>query len=129
VFLDEISWMAEGDPKFVSVLKQTFDTELQNNKNLTIVLCGSVSFWICDHILNSKDFLGRINQDLHLGEMTLNEAKLFFPKQTSELEMLLFLLHTGGVPRYLKEYKKSMSSAAQIADMSFDEGGLFFNEF
>ncbi len=129
LFLDEISWMAGSDPKFTSILKQSYDTEFHTNKKLTIILCGSITSWISDNILNSTDFLGRINLDILLRELPLKDASCFFSKDTSPSEKLLFLLHSGGVPRYLKEYKKSISIPALVAQLSFKEGGLFYSEF
>jgi AAA+ ATPase superfamily predicted ATPase len=129
LFLDEISWMGMNDPLFVSVLKQTFDTEFQKNKKLTVFICGSVSSWIADNILNSTNFVGRIHFNIKLKELPLADANLFFPKSISHEEKILFLCHTGGVPRYLQIHTKTKSVSSMIVNESFHREGIFFNEF
>jgi AAA+ ATPase superfamily predicted ATPase len=129
LLLDEISWMGMNDPLFTSVLKQTFDTEFQNNKKLTLFLCGSISSWINVNILNATSFVGRIHFNLNLKQLTLAEANLFFPRSISLQEKILFLCHSGGIPRYLQIHTKNKNISKIIINESFHSEGIFFNEF
>ena len=52
VLLDEISWMGGYDPDFAGYFKEAWDEYLHKHANLIFVLCGSVSAWIAENILN-----------------------------------------------------------------------------
>ena len=45
LFLDEISWLAHGDPTFLPKLKTAWDTQFKQH-NVMLIVCGSVSSWI-----------------------------------------------------------------------------------
>src|SRR5437764_733610 len=46
ILLDEISWMAGSDKDFAGKLKGIWDTQFKKNKELLLILCGSVTAWI-----------------------------------------------------------------------------------
>jgi uncharacterized protein len=46
ILLDEISWMGAYDKDLPGILKGIWDTEFKKNKQLLLILCGSVSSWI-----------------------------------------------------------------------------------
>ena len=53
VLLDEISWMGRHEPDFPGFLKNGWDDYLKRHDKLILVLCGSVSAWIQDNLLES----------------------------------------------------------------------------
>ncbi|MCW1884206.1 hypothetical protein OKA04_05650 [Luteolibacter flavescens] len=73
VLLDEISWMAIGDKDFAGHLKTAWDQLFSKVPGLTLVLCGSVSSWIEENILNSTGFVGRCSWQFHLKPLPLAE--------------------------------------------------------
>ncbi len=136
IFLDEISWMASRDKDFVGQLKIAWDTLFKNNKQLMLVLCGSVSSWIDKNILNSADFLGRVSLSLDLQELPLNKCNEFFceiggaaGKRMSALEKFRILSVTGGVPRYLEEIDYRATAERNITDLCFRSSGILVAEF
>jgi AAA+ ATPase superfamily predicted ATPase len=78
IFLDEISWMAAYDKSLPCVLKGIWDTEFKKNKQLLLILCGSVSSWIEENILKDKGFMGRVSLQMKLEEMPLHDANKFW---------------------------------------------------
>lgn len=78
LLLDEISWMGAKDPDFVAKLKVWWDTIIQNKANVTLILCGSVSTWIDENIINSSAFFGRIALTIELFPLSLPESAHFF---------------------------------------------------
>jgi uncharacterized protein len=54
LLLDEISWMATGDPDFLGKLKTAWDDYFKKNPKLILVLCGSVSSWIDENMVRQK---------------------------------------------------------------------------
>ena len=51
LLFDEITWMAHGDPAFLSKLKNSWDLHFSQNPQLILILCGSVSAWIEKNIM------------------------------------------------------------------------------
>ncbi len=57
LFFDEITWMAQGDPAFLSKLKNAWDLYFSQNPQLILILCGSVSAWIEKNIMHRTGFI------------------------------------------------------------------------
>jgi AAA+ ATPase superfamily predicted ATPase len=130
IFLDEISWMAGRDKDFVAKLKGAWDTQFKKNKELILVICGSVSSWIQDNILNDKGFMGRVSLTINLEEMPLHDANQFWGKRlVSSYEKFKMLCVTGGVPRYLEEIHPDQTAEQNIKRMCFSKGGILVEEF
>jgi hypothetical protein len=132
VLFDEISWMAKGDIHYASKLKDSWDLKFKKNPKMILVLCGSVSSWIQDNILENSNFEGRISLRINLLELQLNEINLFLNKKGghfSNLEKILITSVTGGVPKYLEEILPSETAEANIMRMCFNPSGILFNDY
>ena len=132
VLLDEISWMGGYDPDFAGYLKEAWDEYLHKHANLIFVLCGSVSAWIAENILNSTGFVGRDSFDIELGELSLSDSvALFGPigERLSTTEKLDLLSLTGGVPKYLEEIRPELSVDENFRRLCFLPRSLLFREF
>jgi len=131
ILLDEISWMAAYDADLPGVLKGIWDTKFKKNPKLLLFLCGSVSSWIEDNILNNKAYVGRVSLQLKLEEMTLPDANQFWlgNENISATEKLRTLCVTGGIPRYLEEINTNLSAESNIKRLCYHPEGLLFNEF
>ena len=132
VLLDEISWMGGYDKSFAGTLKIVWDKILKKRDNLVLVLCGSVSSWIADNILNGTGFAGRDSLDLVVNELPLSVCKAFWgaaAERTSTSEMLDVLSVTGGVPKYLEELNPSLSADENIRQLCFTREGMLFRDF
>ena len=132
ILFDEISWMGSCDPDFIAKLKNAWDIEFKYNPQLIMVLCGSVSIWIQEHIIQSTAFLGRLSLTLKLNELSLEECNEFlneigFVKQPHERLKILSI--TGGIPRYLEEIKPNKTADQNIIDLCFKKSGILFTEF
>ena len=132
VLLDEISWMGGYDPDFAGYFKEAWDEYLHKHANLIFVLCGSVSAWIAENILNSTGFVGRDSFDIELGELSLSDSvALFGPtgERLSTTERLDLLSLTGGVPKYLEEIRPELSVDENFRRLCFLPRSLLFREF
>ena len=56
VLLDEVSWLAHYDKCFSEDLKIFWDNLFKKHDRLMLVLCGSVSSWLRDNIIDSGTF-------------------------------------------------------------------------
>ena len=132
VFLDEISWMGQYAPDFPGDLKTAWDTRFKKHPRLILVLCGSVSTWIRENILNNTGFVGRASQNCLLRELPLDVCRKFWrgaANRVASREIFDVLSVTGGVPRYLEELDPSLSAAENIRRMCFCSKSLLRDDF
>jgi len=131
IFFDEISWMASKDKDFPAILKGIWDTQFKKNMQLILILCGSVSSWIQENILEDTGFMGRISLTLHLKELPLPSANQFWQgiENISSYEKCKVLGVTGGVPRYLEEINPHQTAEQNIKRLCFTAGGVLLEEF
>ena len=132
VLLDEISWMGAHDDSFPGVLKTAWDRHFKKRPHLVFVLCGSVSTWIQENILNSTGFVGRAALNLVVGELPLRDCLRFWrgaAERVSAREVVDVLSVTGGVPRYLEEIDPGLSAAENIQNMCFSPKALLRDDF
>lgn len=132
VLLDEISWMGRYAPEFAGELKAAWDRRFHERSGLVVGLCGSVSSWIADNILNNTGFVGRISRDVALGELPLRDAAKFWGAaagRRSAEDLLDVLSVTGGVPRYLEEVRPGLPAMENIRRMCFLPEGTLFLDF
>jgi len=132
VLLDEISWMGSRNPDFAGYLKTAWDKRLKKHDNLVLVLCGSVSSWIADNILDSTGFVGRDSLDIEVGELSLAESVKMLcgsDGHISSREIFDFLSVTGGVPKYLEEIHPEWSFEENVRQLCFMPRGTLFREF
>jgi AAA+ ATPase superfamily predicted ATPase len=132
VLLDEISWLGHYEPGFAGQLKAAWDRRFHERSNLVVAVCGSVSSWIADNILNNTGFVGRISRDVVLGELPLRDAVKFWgaaAERRSAQDLLDVFSVTGGVPRYLEEVRPSLPALENIRRMCFLPDGTLFKDF
>jgi AAA+ ATPase superfamily predicted ATPase len=132
VLLDEISWMAHYDPLFAGMLKSAWDDNFKRHPGLVLVLCGSVSSWIKDNILDDGSFYGRRSLDIVVPELPVSECVKFWGRAVERIdtrEIVDVLSVTGGIPRYLEEIDPGLSAAENIRRMAFRGNGLLRTDF
>ena len=132
ILFDEISWMGSKDPLFLGKLKHAWDTQLKQNSELILILCGSISIWIEENILRSTGFMGRLSLVLDLEELTVpecNELLTCNGFRGKAYERFKILSVTGGIPRYLEEIKADRMADENIKALCFMKEGVLFREF
>ena len=132
VLLDEVSWMAYYDKSFASDLKMAWDNLFKKHKKLIFVVCGSVSTWIRENIVDNGAFLGRRSLDIVLKELPISDCVKFWGKAASridEREIIDVLSVTGGVPRYLEEINPSLSAFENIRRLCFMPNSILRTDF
>ena len=122
VLLDEVSWMAYYDRTFSGTLKMAWDNHLKKHDRLILVVCGSVSTWIRENIIDDGQFLGRRSLDVVVPELPLRECVRFWDPVRERLaprEFIDMMSITGGVPRYLEEVNPALTVAENIRRLCF----------
>lgn len=132
LLLDEISWMGKYDPDFSGRLKIAWDRFFHRRKDLVVVLCGSVSAWIAENILENTAFVGRDSLDIVLPELTLAQCRAFWGRRDARVparEKFDVLSVTGGVPKFLEDVDPSLSAEENVRRLCFLPEGPLFREF
>ena len=132
VVLDEISWMGGYNPLFPSILRKAWERYFHRHDKLIFVICGSVSAWIKENLLDSTGFAGRFSRDYVLPELSLDECVQFWGAasgRVSPREIIDVLSVTGGVPRYLEEVDPGLDASENIRRMCFLQSGQLFLDF
>lgn len=132
ILLDEVSWMGRHDPLFATKLKSAWDQYFKKNSRLVLVICGSVSTWIEDNILNNTSFEGRVSLSINLEGLRLSEINKFWDDSNhhfGSLEKMLILSVTGGIPKYLEEIVRTEEAEKNIVKLCFSPAGLLFKEY
>jgi len=132
LILDEISWMGSKDSKFVSKLKDAWDEYFKKNPKLILILCGSISTWIDENIVNNTGFYGRISWTLSLEQLPLPDANALLEAhgfKGSAYEKFKILSVTGGVPWYLEQMQGNYSADENIKRQCFTKGGVLVEEY
>jgi len=134
IFLDEISWLA-GKHKtgFLAGLDYFWNRWASSRDDILLIICGSVSTWITDNIINSKGGLhNRLTRQILLNPFTLIECELFYRDrnipftrlQTAEAYMIF-----GGIPYYMNLFMPHLSLYQNVDAVYFNEGAELKNEF
>lgn len=132
ILLDEISWMAYYDKTFPEVLKTAWDDLFKKHPKLVLVLCGSVSMWIKENIIDNGAFAGRRSHDLTVGELPLADCVKFWgkaAKRENANDILDVLSVTGGVPRYLEEINPALSADENIRRLAYLPKSVLAEDF
>ncbi len=131
ILLDEISWMGDSDSTFLPKLKNAWDLYFSDHPHLNLILCGSISSWIENNILNSTAFFGRIALTIALEELSITDSAVLLKKQGfkgSPSEIFKILSVTGGVPWYLEQIN-AKPAHDNIKRLCFEKNSLLSQEF
>jgi AAA+ ATPase superfamily predicted ATPase len=132
ILFDEISWLGDQDPTFVSKIKIWWDLYLSASSNVMLVLCGSVSTWIEDNIINSTALFGRISLILTLQPFSIPESFQYLRLngyKGSFYDLYKVLAVTGGVPWYLEQISCKYMASENIKQICFTPGGILVEEY
>ncbi len=132
VLLDEVSWLGGYDGSFADDLKVAWDGWFKKHDRLVMVLCGSVSAWIRENVIDNTAFLGRRSLDLVVPELGLADCAKFWGHAAGRVgtrEILDVLSVTGGVPRYLEEIDPGAGALENIRRLCFRPNAVLRTDF
>ena len=113
VFIDELPWMDTPRSGFVSALEHFWNGWGAGQTSLMLIVCGSATAWISDHLLHNKGGLyGRKTCQIKLHPFSLNEAEQYYQEQGITLDryaQLQLYMMLGGIPYYMSFVHKGES--------------------
>lgn len=133
VFLDELPWMDTPRSDFVSALDYFWNSWGSSQQDLMLIVCGSATSWIIDHILTDRGgFYNRITRQIRLMPFSLQECSELFSNQgikLSQRQIMESYMVFGGIPYYMNCFDKRLSLAQNIDVLCFREDGELYNEY
>jgi hypothetical protein len=120
LFIDELPWMAAGRTKLVGLLKYYWDNHWKD-RNVMLILCGSVAAFMVKRVMKSKALYGRITLEILLRGLQPHEAATLFRNKRSNEEILKYQLIFGGVPKYLEEIDLNQSFNQNVNRLCFSK--------
>jgi AAA+ ATPase superfamily predicted ATPase len=133
VFLDELPWMDTARSGFMSAFEHFWNGWGAGQSNLMLIVCGSSTSWINDHIINNHGGLyNRITSEIELLPFTLKESEEFYNSRgmmIDRYDMLQAYMIFGGIPYYMSLLRKGQSLAQNIDELCFSRRGQLSDEF
>ena len=121
VFLDELPWMDTPRSGFLPALEHFWNGWGAGQTQLMLIVCGSATSWISDHLLHNKGGLyGRKTCEIKLHPFTLNESEQFYKEQGVNLDryaQLQLYMMLGGIPYYMSFVRKGDSVEQTVENL------------
>lgn len=131
--MDELPWMDTTRSNFIRALDHFWNSWATARKDIVLVVCGSATSWIIDHIvMNYGGLHNRITKKIHLHPFSLRECELFCNAQNLGYKRGLIMeayMALGGIPYYWGFLEKGLSLAQNFDRMFFDEDGEMTEEY
>lgn len=132
LFFDEFPWMATPRSRLLQALEYYWNQFWNHDGRIKLIICGSLASWIIKNIISATGGLyQRVTYRLKISPFTLNETKLFLKKKGITLthkQITSLYMAFGGIPLYLEQAQKGVSTDEIIDQTCFNNNGLLFDE-
>lgn len=133
VFLDELPWMDTHKSGFITAFEGFWNNWGCHRENLMVIVCGSATSWITDHLINNHGGLyDRLTYEIKLSAFSLGETAEYLNYlnvKLSKYDIVQAYMVTGGIPYYLSYFKKGSSLPQCVDDLFFSKNAKLKNEF
>lgn len=133
VFIDELPWMDSKRSGFITAFEGFWNNWGAHRDNLMVIVCGSANSWMLDNLINEHGGLyGRVSYEIKLSPLSLKECEEFFKSKgirLSRYDIAQSYMILGGIPFYLKYFKKGLSLAQNIDNLFYNEGAKLRFEY
>ncbi len=136
LFIDEVAWIDRHNKSgFLSAFGHFYNTYMEQNDNLIVILCGSNASWIKNKILKdtSGPLYNRVDVEIPLYPFDLRETKEYLLKEKGfdigDKSVIDIYMILGGVAKYLSFLDARKSIAENINDLFFNLHSPLYNEY
>ncbi|OAA31658.1 ATPase [Kosmotoga arenicorallina S304] len=127
IVIDEYPYLTIDNKGFSSKLQRIWD-EILNERNVMLVLCGSmVNMMYSETLSYSSPLYGRRTAQIRLKQMDFEYLKAFFPDK-SKTELIELYSITGGVPKYIELFNNDKNLHENIKDNILAKGCFLYEE-
>lgn len=105
IVIDEFQYLGRVSHSFLSVFQRIWDEILKDN-NIMVILCGSLINMMESQTLNYiSPLYGRRTGQIKMKQISFEHYKDFFDKKMSKFDLMERYAITGGVPKYIENFK------------------------
>lgn len=102
IAIDEFQYLTASNDAFSSVVQRIWD-EMLKNKNVMLILCGSILSLMYKEVLSySSPLYGRRTGQIRLKPIPFRYYREFYPSNIDDIELVPFYSLTGGIPKYVE---------------------------
>lgn len=127
IVLDEFQYLGKTNSAFPSIMQRIWDTFLKDC-NVMLVLCGSlVSMMVSQTLSYGSPLYGRRTSQIRLGQIPFAYYHEFF-KGVNRRDLVELYSVTGGVPKYIEQFKASRDIYEAIEKNVLDKSSYLYDE-
>ena len=127
VVIDEFQYLGKLDKSIPSQFQYIID-EILKNKNIHLVLCGSIISIMYEQTLSyNSPLYGRRTSSIKLDALNFEYLSAFFPSK-NEIELIELYAVLYGVPKYLELFKNSDTIFEAIEKNILDKNAFLYEE-
>ena len=127
LILDEFQYLGQVNPAFPSIFQRIWDLYLQN-KNIMVILCGSLINMMESQVLNyNSPLYGRRTGQIKLRQIDFTHYSKFMG-DLSYKDLVEHYSVTGGVPKYIGMFNGQGELMDKIADQILNRQSFLFEE-
>jgi len=127
IIIDEFQYLAKTDNAIPSQFQYIVD-ELLKNKNIHLILCGSIISMMYEQTLSyNSPLYGRRTSAIRLEAITFTHMKDFFPHKTENERIELYAI-LYGIPKYLEMFEECTDIYTSIEKNILDPNAYLYNE-
>lgn len=126
VILDELPYLIESDPAFLSYLQAAWDHKLKRT-GVRFLVSGSHIGMMTRLLDYQAPLYGRFTGQLPLMPLSFHDIGPFLPGYDVHKRLAVYAL-LGGVPAYLERWRSEETLGANIERLFFQRTGWFRNE-
>lgn len=127
IVIDEFQYLAQVNSSIPSIFQSIWDNLLKN-KNLMLILCGSLIGLMYKTTLGyTSPLYGRRTAQIKLKPMNFKNFKKFF-KSLDNLKLLEFYSVIGGIPRYIEIFDETLDVFENIRRNVLHKNSYLYEE-
>lgn len=125
--IDEFQYLVNVNSAFASIFQRIWD-EILKDKNVMVILCGSLISMMTTHVLSySSPLYGRRTAQLRLSPLKFSEILKINPEKSFEQLVEAYSI-TGGVPKYFDFFDNDEPLMENVEREVLRKGGFLYEE-
>ena len=127
LIIDEFQYLVSVNNAYPSIFQEVWD-EVLKEKNVTVILCGSLISMMTTKVLShSSPLYGRRTAQIRLSPLRFTELQRAFPNKSFQ-ELTELYAVTGGVPKYVEFFDNPGTLWENITDNILSKSGFLYEE-
>lgn len=127
LIIDEFQYLVNVNPAFATIFQRIWD-EILKDKNIMVILCGSLISMMTTHVLSySSPLYGRRTAQIRLSPLKFTDILKNNDNKTFEQLVEAYSI-TGGVPKYFEFFDNDVPLMENVEKEVLYKGGFLYEE-